>query len=276
VALLNPDFAFSQNNLQDFLDCPRRFELRHLLRQPWPAVQSQPVREHEQHLRRGEIFHQLVHQHQLGIPADPISQQINDPILQGWWLNYLTAHPQPIAAQRYLEHTLQSAFGGYRLIAKYDLIAIHSDGRVTIMDWKTGLKKPSRSFIHRRVQTRLYPFLLLLSSAHLNAGKPFAAGQIELVYWFTAEPLSPERFVYSSQQADSDREYLLDLIQQIEKHESTFFQMTTDERKCALCVYRSLCDRGIKAGSMDMDNDVEPDSTEQPGLVFDQIAEIEF
>mgnify|MGYP007064289961 CR=1 FL=1 len=35
------DFQFSQNNLQDYLDCARRFELRALRRLAWPAAQSE-------------------------------------------------------------------------------------------------------------------------------------------------------------------------------------------------------------------------------------------
>lgn len=273
---LPPEFAFSQNNLQDFLECPRRFELRYLLRQPWPAVQSQPVLEHEQHLRRGQAFHQMVHQHQLGMPAAAIQRLAFDPILLGWWQDYLADHPQPLAARRYPEHTLQAAFDGYRLIAKYDLIALHPDGQATIIDWKTGLKKPPRAFIQRRVQTRLYPLLLLLSANHLNRGSPVKAEQIEMVYWFTAEPGSPETFVYSSQQADADRDFLLETIRQIEQLTVAFFPLTSDERKCALCVYRSLCNRGVEAGSFAADSDAGDDEAAPPGFQFDQIAEIQF
>ena len=32
------DFIFSAHNLQDYLDCPRRFELKYILKQPWPAI----------------------------------------------------------------------------------------------------------------------------------------------------------------------------------------------------------------------------------------------
>ena len=44
---LPPTFQFSQNSLQDYVDCPRRFQLRYLLRQPWPAVESEPLSEYE-------------------------------------------------------------------------------------------------------------------------------------------------------------------------------------------------------------------------------------
>jgi hypothetical protein len=73
------DFHFSQHNLQDYVDCARRFELRHLLRLEWPAVQSAPVIEQELRMERGTQFHRMVQQWLHGIPADLIEQRASDP-----------------------------------------------------------------------------------------------------------------------------------------------------------------------------------------------------
>ena len=73
------DFHFSQNNLQDYVDCARRFELRHLLRQEWPALQSEPVLEFEHRAELGRRFHEMVHQSILGIPAEQIASQAAEP-----------------------------------------------------------------------------------------------------------------------------------------------------------------------------------------------------
>ena len=57
------------------------------------------------------------------------------------------------------------------------------------------------------------------------------------------------------------------------------FPLTSDERRCKFCVYRSLCNRGVAAGSLeDWPGLTEeaPDLTLDTGLDFDQIAEIEF
>lgn len=270
-----PDFAFSQNNLQDFVECPRRFELRYLLLQAWPAIQSQPVLEHEQHLRRGEIFHQMVQQHQIGLPVSLISTQAYDQTLLGWWEDYLGSQPQSLPEHRFVEHMLQITHGGYRFIAKYDLIAIQPAEKIIIVDWKTGRRKPPRSVLSRRIQTRLYPFLLWKCSSAFDKAITYLPEQIEMIYWFTADPLSPERFQYSQKQADLDGEYLLELIRQVEHCAQTFFPLTSQEQRCSLCVYRSLCNRGVSAGNMDeeMDNEVDEDQLDIP---FDQIGETEF
>ena len=62
-------FQFSQNSLQDYVDCPRRFQLRYVLMQPWPGLITESPFDFEQHWRRGRDFHHLAHQHALGIDS---------------------------------------------------------------------------------------------------------------------------------------------------------------------------------------------------------------
>ena len=272
---LPPEFSFSQNNLQDFLDCPRRFELRYLLRQDWPAVRSEPAIEHERHLLRGERFHHMLHQHHLGLPADEIGVQANDDQLANWWSGYLSAKPEPLPDQRYPEFSLRAPFAGYQLVAKYDLLAIQSRQKAVIVDWKTGQRKPPRALLRSRVQTRLYPFLVIEGAAYLNQGQAFAPEQVEMIYWFTADPQNPEHFQYSSENYLSDRQFLIDLIAQVEACSRSFFPLTAEERTCRYCNYRSLCLRGETA----WEGELEESEAQDPfafDLDFDQIAEIEF
>jgi hypothetical protein len=52
--------------------------------------------------------------------------------------------------------------------------------------------------------------------------------------------------------------------------------LTPDEGHCRFCVYRSLCERGTAAGSLD-DVDYRDFETEiEVDLDFEQIAEIEY
>ena len=72
---LPSDFQFSQNNLQDYIDCPRRFELRHLQRLQWPAPQTEPIIEQERHIQQQEELRrwrqQNDHRYQLSIQRRP-------------------------------------------------------------------------------------------------------------------------------------------------------------------------------------------------------------
>jgi hypothetical protein len=48
-------------------------------------------------------------------------------------------------------------------------------------------------------------------------------------------------------------------------------------RRCAYCVYRSLCDRGVKAGELgDFEEGLEEGESFDFELDFEQIAEIAF
>ena len=130
---LSPDFQFSQGNLQDYTDCPRRFQLRYLLELAWPAVEAEPADEFEARIRDGEAFHRMVQQHVLGVlPADVAPEPGSD--LAAWWENYLASPPPDLPPARHPEITLSAPLGEHRLIAKFDLIAIEPGRRAVIVD----------------------------------------------------------------------------------------------------------------------------------------------
>ena len=72
-----------------------------------------------------------------------------------------------------------------------------------------------------------------------------------MVYWFADFPDQPERFPYSASAYQADQGYLAELVATIQRLREDDFSLTTDTRQCAYCVYRSLCDRGGKAGLLD-------------------------
>jgi CRISPR/Cas system-associated exonuclease Cas4 (RecB family) len=277
-----PDgFQFSQGSLQDFVDCRRRFLLRYVWGLAWPAVQSEPVVENERTMQQGVSFHRLAHQQLLGVTIESLADQIHDEELERWWVNFLRYVPTLTqagdGARLYPEITLTAPLGVYRLAAKYDLVKIASGGKATIIDWKTARKRPKRQHLAERLQTRVYPYLLGSAGAQLNLGEPFQPEQVEMVYWFAGFPDQPERFAYDQQQFQADQAYLIELVAEIDRLEEEHFVMTVRQERCAYCVYRSLCDRGVEAGpQVDLAGDLEGDDGLGFSLDFEQIAEIEF
>jgi CRISPR/Cas system-associated exonuclease Cas4 (RecB family) len=272
--------SFSQGSLQDYVDCRRRFQLRYLLRVAWPALEVEPVLENESAMQQGALFHRLIQQHLLGIPAErltPLAKEEDDGTehrISRWWQNYL-ALKLPEASARYPEVTLSMPFTGFRLVGKYDLIQIGPEGRATIYDWKTSRKRSKSSWLMERLQTRVYPYLLAQAGAHLNQGRQLAADQIEMIYWFAEAPSEPEVIPYSAEQFAKDEAYLQSLIAEITRLEGEAFGMTPQVERCRFCTYRSLCDRGVEAGDLDqMEAELEPAS--EPEFDFDQIGEIAF
>jgi hypothetical protein len=127
-----------------------------------------------------------------------------------------------------------------------------------------------------RLQTRLYPYILARAGAQLNDGRSFPPEQIEMIYWFAEHPGQPERFAYGPQAFQEDEAFLSDLIGTIGRLGAGDFPLTSDLRRCAYCIYRSLCERGVRAGDLE-EAEGEVDVEEFGlGVDFEQIGEIEF
>ena len=276
---LPSDFQFSQNNLQDYIDCPRRFELRHLQRLQWPAPQTEPIIEQERHIQQGQRFHRLVQQSLLGLPQDLLDAQAqDDPDLLRWWQNYTQFAPRDLPGRRYAEHFLSAPFAGSRLVAQYDLLVIQPGQQAVIIDWKTNRRLPRSSTLKVRMQSRIYPLLLILAGAQLNDRRPLAAEQIEMIYWFTDFPETPLRLTYSTAQYQQDTAELEKLIREIAQYpDDQPFPLTTHSERCQFCRYRSLCQRGERAGDWNAaEEENEPVVESGLDLDFDQIGEIAF
>jgi hypothetical protein len=272
---LPTDFHFSASSLQDYADCPRRFQLRWIQGLAWPSVEAEPAEEFERLLQQGSAFHRLVQQHFSGIPLQRLERLAAGDNLRRWWRNYLESGLVDLPQMRYPEVDLSAPFGHYRLAAKYDLIAIDEGKRALIVDWKTAQRRPRREILAERLQTRIYPYLFVLAGHSLNGGAPLAPEQVEMIYWFAEFPAQPERFAYDPAQYDADSAYLGALIAEIEGLGDGDVPLTSDERRCRFCVYRSLCERGVVAGPLGEDEG-ESELAADFDLDFEQIAEVEY
>lgn len=273
------DFRFSQESLQAFADCPRRFYLRYVRRLAWPAINSEPALEHERHLEQGKAFHRLVHQHLLGIPEEELSRAVKGEKLGRWWRNYLELGLVGLPSGRYPEVILSTPLSGHRLVAKYDLIAIEAGERAVIVDWKTSHRAANRESFAQRLQTKVYPYVLVQAGSHLNGGPSIRPGQVEMIYWFANFPEDPQPFVYTTAQWEEDAAYLSSLIEEIKGLCEEGFSLTDDMRRCRFCPYRSLCERGVEAGAFedaDGDWDWDLDLGSDLSLEAEQMAENEF
>jgi hypothetical protein len=274
---LPDDFQFSQSSLQDYVDCPWRFYLRYVRQLAWPAIVAEPALEHERRLLQGSDFHHLIHQHELGIPAQELSRVIADENLRRWWSNYLERGSSGLPGVHYPEIVLSAPVGSHRLVAKYDLLAVEPGRRAVILDWKTYGQRRGRRWLAQRQQTRVYPYLLVRAGAHLNKGRPLEPAQVEMVYWFASFPGDPERLQYEKESYEQDQAYLNSLVQEIEGLSEGEFGLTADDERCRLCPYRSLCQRGVRAGDfLEAEEDRDTEDEGEIFLDFDQIAEIEY
>jgi CRISPR/Cas system-associated exonuclease Cas4 (RecB family) len=278
-------FLFSQSNLQDFDDCQRRFQLRHLIQLAWPAIEAEPALENEQIMDQGARFHRIVRQHLLGVPEQQISLSIgDDELMCTWWDTYLHATKEGSLSfifqegnQRFPEISLSTALGEYRLIAKYDLLVLHPEGKLTIIDWKTSQTHPKRKWLADRMQTHVYSYLLTQAASSLNKGRQIDPDHIEMIYWFTTQPDQLDRFPYNNSANKADIDYLLSMVKIIKEKKEPDFPLTQDIKRCLFCTYRSLCNRGVEPGNVNvMEQWQEADEPYELTFDYDQIGEIEY
>jgi CRISPR/Cas system-associated exonuclease Cas4 (RecB family) len=248
------NFRFSQASLADYLDCPRRFQLRYLLEQAWPAVESEPLLERERLAELGRRFHKLIQQHVEGLSVETLTESIGESELSRWWQSYLDGLnstlgdlPQPRRAEVAMSIPIKS----YRLTAHFDLLA-GDDERAVIVDWKTEQRQPAREQLLQRVQTRVYRYVLTIAQQR-------PPGTVSMIYWFAhaERPDRPITLPYDAAQHADDHRFLIELIEEIERRAAQpgEWDKTPNERKCAYCVYRSLCNRGVHAGTSEPDEE---------------------
>ena len=269
----------SQSSLQDFVDCPRRFELRYLKKLNYPAAETEPILENEKHMQEGAQFHRLVHEHLLGMPVEKLHLLANTPKLRRWFENYLNADLRLADYTLHPEFTLSAPLGNLRLVAKYDLVAVQKNegtrgaSQVIILDWKTYRRRPRDEWLATRLQTRVYRSLLVQSGAYLNEGVPFKPEQLEMIYWFADFPNEPARFKYDATLFNRDWETLAKLTEEIVS--AAEYPKTEELIRCSYCPFRSYCERGSQAGAYEA-LESEMEAEELFDIHFEQIGEIAF
>jgi hypothetical protein len=154
----------SQHSLTDFVECPRRYYLKHVARQQWPLVETgpggMPAQDYRGYLQRGVVLHRAIERHLLGIAEGPALTDAH-PDLQVWWARFAATDLGALPRQRETEHALIAPLGAANLYVRYDLLA-WDDEHAVIVDWKTirGERAPSYAWFRDRLQTRAYLFAL--------------------------------------------------------------------------------------------------------------------
>ena len=276
MGLLN-NFQFSQSNLQDYLSCPRRFELRYISRIKWPAPISESFLEFEKHQKMGEMFHNMINQYCLGVPVNLILPPNSPPLISQWWENFLISFPlNKLPIIRFPEFKISVLEKSNRVIGRFDLLTIDTQGKITIYDWKTSINKVPVSRLVNSVQSRLYPILIVEGGKGLNNGLPFIPDQVEMVYWFPGFPDNSVTITYDTQKYFSDKQLINNLIFEIINLSQNEFTKTAEEKNCRFCNFKSFCEINSSSEDWTSVENYFDESQFSFNINFDQIAEVEY
>ena len=278
MQLQAPSLQLNQSNLQDFLDCPRRFQLSVLEDTSWPAAYSEPIGNFELSTQRGNRFHLLCHQFFSGVDHKLLENSISDPDLKSMWDSFFPFARKLENYRLFSESLLSIPFFGHRLIAKFDLIVEISSEQYIIFDWKTASKKPARNLLEKRFQTHLYPYIFNQAGHDLFPNIKIQPTLINMHYWYPLASYHEEVFNYSDRKHQIFENELQDIITTINDliQNNGDFQLTDHLHHCQYCVFRSLCDRGITAGTYENSPYLNQEDLTNVRFDIDQVGEIEF
>lgn len=273
-----PSLHLNQTALQDFLDCPRRFELRFLNQTSWPAAMGSPLLKIESLTERGTRFHQLCQQFFIGIDEDLLSNSISDPHLKELWDSFLPYGRSLQPLPKLSEQILRMPFGDHFLDAKFDLIVQLPDASLSIIDWKTAAVKPSRTILANRVQTFLYPFILQHAGGDLFTSSIYDPSAITMQYYYPLSSSPEEIFVQSEEEQIQTQQKITVLIDQIEEMigQAVPFPMVDDQKSCQYCLFRSYCERGFDTSPLPLGLELEKEDLTNTQFDLDLIKEIDY
>jgi hypothetical protein len=271
MSLIAPGYLFSQHSLRTYQRCPRRFLLRYIDRQPWPAPEREDVGAYRAHLEAGRILHEWIARALLGI-AGEAHDFAAYPDLETWWRAFerydLDTLPDDM---REVELPLVVPLGDYRLYARFDLLAWDRQQGAVIMDWKTLARQPSAEAMRRALQTRVYLYALVTAGAVVTGGPPIAAEQARMTYWFAPTEATVE-LPYTRALYEQDRQMLLGMVQRIAAATREEMARTSDVAQCAACGYRTLCEREALPGASEEQDWLAEDLD----FELDQVPEVDF
>lgn len=262
---MEPSLTLSQQQIQDFLDCPRRFQLRHLDRLSWPDLPYPP--DVEAAFSRGRLLHRLIERHYLGLNVD--RAEIADPVVASWWDTFRAHAPVPVSGTIMTEASLTVPLENHQLRGRFDLVVLDaSDGPLTatIYDWKTS-KPRDANWLRRAWQTRLYLALLAEGGQALPGtdGRRLDSDQISMVYWYLDDPEKPVTVQYSRAWHDENWATIGTTLAALDDSLRTDqWPLTEDWSHCRYCAFQAYCGRQAAGQAVLEDaGDDEPDSLGQ-------------
>ena len=233
----------AQGQLNLLTICPRKFQHTVLDQFSTPTSPEQ-----QEHISRGNRFHLLMQQHELGLSRG-LSTDREDQQLQQCVVDLVQAAPELFvpAKLRQSEHRRSLELNGYAIATIYDLLIL-DDSQAQIIDWKTYPRPQNAERLAKNWQTRLYLFVLAETT-------DYAPEQISMTYWFVEPGKTPQSlcFKYNTalyQQTQQDLAQILgQLTEWLKSYDAGDSLPQIDERQgyCQTCPFAVRCQKTKQA-----------------------------
>lgn len=232
------DVYFSQAALAAYQTCPLKFRYRYLDNLGWLRPGPDEGKQTERLL--GEQFHILAQRYFQRVDLTALRQSVTSGVLVEWFNNLTKRFPLESNVCYYPEQEIRVNQQGLKLMAKYDLLAAHTNGRVVIYDWKTPAKPLKNS--PRTLQGKIYPLVLWEAALHGITRQE----AITMVFWNPRFPDQEQVLGYDQLLYLADREEVTKLISTIRKKEYRDFYGIKPEvgeppKDCGYCEFKLLC-----------------------------------
>lgn len=264
-----PDpILLSRYKLTTFLICQRRFQLRYLRQLTWPAPPK--TEEEEAILERGELFHQLLQRHFLGLNVE--TNSIRDDGVRRWWRAFQQQRLQFPDGRFLTELNLTVPIDQHLLHGRFDLLIVgETEGKpfAHVFDWKTG-RAHKEAELRQDWQTRLYLAMLADSGAALwpeQKQRPLLPEAIQLTYWYVNHPDESVTIRYNSEWHNQNWAEIRAVVAEIETQMAlNEWPLTDDWSRCRVCAYQAYCGRQAAGALVTAVNADEQEPEEQLDL----------
>lgn len=230
------DFYFSQNSLNTFKQCFLKFNYKYI-----EGINFRKDEEgYYENIETGLNFHLLCNRYFIGI--DPfIGKDTKDKDnLNKWYNNLIETIPMKEDNEYLSEYTIKMQKNTIKLQANYDLIILKKDS-IEIWDFKTENRKPKVEDLKKRMQTKVYMYVLMENLNLIN--KEINYDKLKMVYFNPQFENSKVEITYSLEEHTFNEESIKAIIDSINEYEfkGNYFE-GLKKKACNYCEFYRLCE----------------------------------
>ena len=232
-------FEFSQNALNTFRSCPKKFGYKYIQGLNWKKEDDE---EYYRSMKYGREFHLMCERYFSGIPVGKFTGSKEYEKFDKWLEKVKKAVPIYEDKECLPEYGLSIKIDEEsRLTAKYDLAVIYRENNqlcIDVWDWKTENRKLKYNDLENRMQSIVY-----MAIAYEAIPKIYGNGEekarVKMYYYQPEYYTEPIELTYSEEKFEKDKIKIGGLIKEIKK--SNFEDKNL--KSCKYCEFNMLCNR---------------------------------